>query len=72
MWTLIWILFDAGTPKAVMMGNYFSMVECFSEREMLSESAGGGQGYFPVNQQAICVQRGPEDITWYNFQDSLY
>jgi len=36
-------------------GVFDDMIECFYAREQLSTEVGGGDGYFPVNMQAVCV-----------------
>jgi hypothetical protein len=43
------------------MGNYFSMYDCFYDREALSQDVGGQAGHFPVGSQAICVYKGEEE-----------
>jgi len=37
-------------------GVFETHMECFAAREILSSEVGGGNGYFPPNLQAICMQ----------------
>ena len=59
-WMLIYIVINGGVPYAVnAQGPYQTfdtMYECFSAREILSESIGIGDGYFKPSQQAVCIR----------------
>ena len=44
------------------MGNYFSMYDCFNDREVLSQDVGGYGGYYPAGTQAVCIYRGDENV----------
>ena len=58
MWTLVFILFVEGTLETHVINTYETMYDCFNDREQLSITAGGKDGYFPENMQAVCVYRG--------------
>ena len=61
-WILVFIWLDGLAPNAVAVDNPMTMEECFSARELLSETVGGSNGYFPLGTQAICVRvSGEED-----------
>ena len=62
MWSLVLIVFLAGTPEATFMGNYNSIYDCFEDREYLSVDVGGSDGYFPSGMQAVCIYRDDVDI----------
>ena len=59
-WMLIYIMIQGKDVYAVnAYGPGFTfpeMYECFHAREMLSYDAGGQEGHFPLNVQAICMQ----------------
>lgn len=60
MWVLVFIAFvDQEEVVASTIGTYETMHECFSNRDMLSETAGKGNGYFYSGSQAICIHRKP-------------
>ena len=55
MWVLVYITFASGQLDASAIGSYEKMTQCFFEREKLSTTVGGKDGYFPNGSQAICV-----------------
>jgi hypothetical protein len=59
MWSLVFIYFYEVTPYVELVSNHTSMVECFRSREALAEDVGLGNGYFKLEQQAICINRNP-------------
>lgn len=61
MWTLVYIIFINGELNSHVGETYDSMYQCFEAREALSYDAGGQEGYFPPDSQAICVLRGGDD-----------
>jgi len=64
-WMLIYIMIQGNDVYAVNAygpGYTFpEMYECFYAREMLSYDAGGQEGHFPLNVQAICMQVETEE-----------
>lgn len=58
VWTLVFIIFIDGELKSTALKTFNSMYDCFSAREELSVTAGGKDGYYPPDSQAICVYRG--------------
>ena len=54
-WVLIFITYWDGQIMTVGNGVFDDMIECFYAREQLSTEVGGGDGYFPINMQAVCV-----------------
>ena len=55
-WILVFIVISGGEVKSTIAGSYQSIYECFETREQLAVTAGGKNGYYPPNMQAICVK----------------
>jgi len=62
MWSLVLIVFLAGTPHASFQGNYVTMYDCFEDREQLAFDVGGVDGYYHSGMQAVCIYREDVDI----------
>lgn len=62
MWTLVFLIFISGELESHVVGSYETMYECFSQREVLSFDLGSSDGYFPLDTQAICVQRDVDSV----------
>lgn len=58
MWVLVFIYFYDTIPYVEAVSKHDSMTECFHARELLSEDAGKGGGYFNPGQQALCINMG--------------
>lgn len=56
MWVLVFIYFYETEPFLIKYGQYHTMYACFEQREKLGKENSGVPGYFPIGQQAICVQ----------------
>jgi len=57
MWTLVLIVIINGKVGASQVGTYDNMMDCFRDRESLAITAGGKDGYYPLDMQGICVKR---------------
>lgn len=55
-WTLIFIALVAGEPQAKKIGEYDTMNGCFFARQKLQLQLSGGDEWFPLNTQAICIR----------------
>jgi len=55
-WLLVFMTYWDGQIMTVGNGVFETHIDCFAEREKLSSEVGMGNGYFPVNMQAICMR----------------
>ena len=55
-WILTFIYFYNTEPYVIKYGTYETMKDCFFARELLGKEQSGEGGYFPLGQQAICIQ----------------
>ena len=53
-WILVFITITAFGPEVKEIDLYQSITECFLAREALVIERGGIE-YFPINEQAICI-----------------
>lgn len=55
-WILVHILLSAnGGLDASTVGSFDDMSDCFWARDYYSVERGGEEGFYPPNEQAICV-----------------
>jgi len=62
VWTLVYIVFIGLELESKVIDTYETMFDCFYAREILSAKAGGSDGYFPPNSQAVCVFRDNKSL----------
>jgi len=62
VWTLVYIVFIGLELESKVIDTYETMFDCFYAREILSVKAGGSDGYFPPNSQAVCVFRDNKSL----------
>jgi len=55
VWMLLYIIIELDTVNVGQMGMFKTMAECFEARDELVLAV-GKDGYFPTNQQAICIK----------------
>ena len=55
-WLLVFMTYWDGQIMTIGNGVFDNMTDCFFAREQLSQEVGGGDGYFPINMQAICMR----------------
>jgi hypothetical protein len=63
MWVLVFIYFYETVPYVERVTAPDTMINCFKAREALSEQLGKGDGYFDLEQQAVCIQVLPDEET---------
>ena len=49
-------------PFVVKYESYPFMYDCFFAREALGQELSGRSGYFPLGQQAVCIQSKEEVV----------
>ena len=55
-WVLVHIMITAGLGiEAKVEGTFNDMHDCFWARDYLATEKGGEDGFFPNNQQGVCV-----------------
>ena len=56
-WLLVHIMLVAGDVKATIEGEFKDMNDCFWARDYLANERLGEDGFFPPNEQGICVAK---------------
>ena len=56
-WILVHIMLTAGGIQATNEGTFDDMNDCFWARDYLANERLGEDGFFPPNEQGICVQK---------------
>ena len=58
-WILVHIILSTGSDPIVIQsynaGVFDDMNDCFWARDFTADEQGGEDGFFPINQQAVCV-----------------
>ena len=55
-WLLVYIVLSIDGIDVGQVANTQTMEECFEARDELKAEVNPGEDYFPINQQAICIQ----------------
>ena len=55
-WILVLVVLDFNASlEATEQGVFDSMEDCFWARDYLASERGGEDGFFPPNEQALCI-----------------
>ena len=56
-WILVHIILTTGGMEAKIEGEFSDMYDCFWARDYLATEREGEDGFFPPNEQGICIQK---------------